>query len=324
MKRVLIFAVYALLFVATNVVAQNGNGAKQQQRTTVTETDKGGAKLQASQQQPAGNKAQLYTDTGNADKQNNQGPQNGPSVDNQSSGEGGTIDSANDDNRQNGGKEKAVPYNRQKGTDGESSGGSMTWLIIAAVAALAIYVYYRRLQNLRTKKEQGNGNGAEHQENTPDVAILHREIGELSHRLTSLEKMVQQLNDVICRINDNQQKTPSQSSQTVSPKQPLKSKQLYANILNGNLFQESAMQLNKDEYTVFVLSVVGDKGTFVVNDAPEAQINLISSFAYTVANAVNVRAKANNAQSIVTLQPGKVKKADGGWTIVENATVELR
>ena len=90
------------------------------------------------------------------------------------------------------------------------------------------------------------------------------------------------------------------------------------------VFPTDSMQQSRDEYTVFVLTVSGNEGTFKVNDAPNAQVYLISNFAYSVANAVEVRSKSASAKTIATVQPGRVRKTGNGWTIVKKAVVELR
>ena len=90
------------------------------------------------------------------------------------------------------------------------------------------------------------------------------------------------------------------------------------------VFPSDDLQPACDEYTVFVLTVSGNEGTFKVNDAPNAQIYLISNFAYSVASAVEVKSKSASAKAIATVKPGRVRKTGNGWTIVKKAVVELR
>lgn len=217
--------------------------------------------------------------------------------------------------------------NANAGKDEESRGaGNMKmWLIVAVALIVIIYFALR-------KKPVNNKRSAEPttEENNADkkfIATLRGSVARLEADIEALRQQNTRLGNELEKLRSQQVASNNMQPQVQNDvpvsKRP-RSIELYANILNGMVFPSDDMQPTCDEYTVFVLTVSGNEGTFKVNDAPNAQLYLISNFAYSVASAVEVKSKSASAKVIATVKPGRVRKTGNGWTIVKKAVVELR
>lgn len=301
---------------------KRGEAAKKAQRTPV---------------QPSGgvNDVQLMKPEANADR--NRGVAQGTQSQQQSqqqnvdpSQEGGDTLRGNSDSY--------VPQAQGNDTDSDSmlddgkvgsfSGGKMMWVLIALAVVVVLFFASRRNSTGRQPKP-AVGDGVSDEEK--EIAALHESLTNLK---AEVEVLKQQNIKLQKDFEESRKQTAANSNSTTanvhastnssSASTKPSSTALYANILNGMVFQSDDMQSACDEYTVFVLTVSGNEGTFKVNDAPNAQLYLISNFAYTVASAVEVRSKSANAKTIATMQLGRVHKTENGWTIVKKAVVELR
>lgn len=97
----------------------------------------------------------------------------------------------------------------------------------------------------------------------------------------------------------------------------------YSTTIKGNIFPFIGIKDTADEFTVCVLTLSGDSGTFVINSAPDAQPKILSNFNYGLSNIVNVKSKIQRPTSVKTIRRGKIKKVGNDWQIVEKAEVEL-
>lgn len=229
-----------------------------------------------------------------------------------------------------------VPQAQGNDTDSDSkqddgkvgffSGGKMMWVLIALAVVVVIFFASRKNSTGRQPKPAvGDGLSDEEKE----IAVLHESLTNLKAEVEVLKqqniKLQNDLED--CRkqaaANVNSTAANANVNNSFAGTKPSNTV-LYANILNGMVFPSDDMQSACDEYTVFVLTVSGNEGTFKVNDAPNAQLYLISNFAYSVASAVEVKSKSASAKTIATVKSGRVRKTGNGWTIVKKAVVELR
>lgn len=292
-------------------------------------------KAQQTPVQPSGgvNDVQLMKPEANADR--NRGVVQGTQSQQQSqqqnvdpSQEGGDTLCDNNDSYvpQAQGNDTDSDSKQDNGKVGFFSGGKMMWVLIALAVVVVIFFASRKNSTGRQPKPAvGDGVSDEAKE----IAALHKSLTKLKAEVEVLKQQNIELkkeledcrkqaaanvNSTTANVNVNNSFASTKPSNTV----------LYANILNGMVFPTDSMQQSRDEYTVFVLTVSGNEGTFKVNDAPNAQVYLISNFAYSVANAVEVRSKSASAKTIATVQPGRVRKTGNGWTIVKKAVVELR
>lgn len=274
------------------------------------------------------NDAQLMTEGADADRQGNRGRASGgqqqqQEVDPLHQG----ADTATVDTTTTTIDVATTTLNANANKDEESRGtGNMKMWLIVAVALIVIIYFASR------KKPVNNKCSAE--PTTEDPNVVKKLIAALREKVARLEADVEALRQQNTRLgneleNLRSQQTASNNTQMLVQndvpvsKKP-RSMELYANILNGMVFPSDDMQSACDEYTVFVLTVSGNEGTFKVNDAPNAQLYLISNFAYSVASAVEVKSKSASAKAIATMKPGRVRKTGNGWTIVKKAVVELR
>jgi len=292
-------------------------------------------KAQQTPVQPSGgvNDVQLMKPEANADR--NRGVVQGTQSQQQSqqqnvdpSQEGGDTLCDNNDSYvpQAQGNDTDSDSKQDNGKVGFFSGGKMMWVLIALAVVVVIFFASRKNSTGRQPKP-AVGDGVSDEEKViaalhesltnlkAEVEVLKQQNIELKKELEDCRKQAAaNVNSTTANVNVNNSFASTKPSNTV----------LYANNLNGMVFPTDSMQQSRDEYTVFVLTVSGNEGTFKVNDAPNAQVYLISNFAYSVANAVEVRSKSASAKTIATVQPGRVRKTGNGWTIVKKAVVELR
>ena len=215
--------------------------------------------------------------------------------------------------------------NADKDEESRGAGNMKMWLIVAVALIVIIYFALR-------KKPVNNKRSAEPttEENNADkkfIATLRGSVARLEADVEALRQQNTRLGNELEKLRSQQaasNNTQPQVQNDVPVSKRPRSIELYANILNGMVFPSDDLQPACDEYTVFVLTVSGNEGTFKVNDAPNAQIYLISNFAYSVASAVEVKSKSASAKAIATVKKGRVRKTGNGWTIVKKAVVELR
>lgn len=326
---------------ATDVVKKEAEAKKKAQmeaarkRVEPQKRAEAAKKAQQTPVQPSGgvNDVQLMKPEANADR--NRGVVQGTQSQQQSqqqnvdpSQEGGDTLCDNNDSYvpQAQGNDTDSDSKQDDGKVGFFSGGKMMWVLIALAVVVVIFFASRKNSTGRQPKPAvGDGLSDEEKE----IAVLHESLTnlkaevevqkqqniKLQNDLEDCRKQVAaNVNSTAANANVNNSFAGTKPSNTV----------LYANILNGMVFPSDDMQSACDEYTVFVLTVSGNEGTFKVNDAPNAQLYLISNFAYSVASAVEVKSKSASAKTIATVKSGRVRKTGNGWTIVKKAVVELR
>ena len=292
-------------------------------------------KAQRTPVQPSGgvNDVQLMKPEANADR--NRGVAQGTQSQQQSQQQNGDpLQEGGDTLRGN--NDSYVPQAQGNDIDSDSkqddgkvgffSGGKMMWVLIAlAVVVVLFFASRKNSKGRQPKPAVGDGVNDEKKE----IEALHESLTNLKAEVEVLKqqniKLQKDLED--CRkqaaANVNFTTANANVNNSFASTKPSNTV-LYANILNGMVFPSDDMQPTCDEYTVFVLTVSGNEGTFKVNDAPNAQLYLISNFAYSVASAVEVKSKSASAKVIATVKPGRVRKTGNGWTIVKKAVVELR
>lgn len=275
------------------------------------------------------NDAQLMTEEANADRQGNRGRASGGQQQQQQEvdplhqdADTATVDTTT---ATIGVATTTLNANADKDEESRGTGNMKMWLIVAVALIVIIYFVSR-------KKPVNNKRSAEPTMEDPNV--VKKLIAALRENVARLEADVEALRQQNTRLGNelenlrSQQAASNNTQMLVQNDVPVSKKprsmELYANILNGMVFPSDDMQSACDEYTVFVLTVSGNEGTFKVNDAPNAQLYLISNFAYSVASAVEVKSKSASAKAIATMKPGRVRKTGNGWTIVKKAVVELR
>lgn len=326
---------------ATDVVKKEAEAKKKAQmeaarkRVEPQKRAEAAKKAQQTPVQPSGgvNDVQLMKPEANADR--NRGVVQGTQSQQQSqqqnvdpSQEGGDTLCDNNDSYvpQAQGNDTDSDSKQDDGKVGFFSGGKMMWVLIALAVVVVIFFASRKNSTGRQPKPAvGDGLSDEEKE----IAVLHESLTNLKAEVEVLKqqniKLQNDLEDCRKQVAANVNSTAANANvnNSFAGTKPSNTV-LYANILNGMVFPSDDMQSACDEYTVFVLTVSGNEGTFKVNDAPNAQLYLISNFAYSVASAVEVKSKSASAKTIATVKSGRVRKTGNGWTIVKKAVVELR
>ena len=360
MKYVLSTIAFALLLSTHQSAAFNGSGLmrqgqektqsahvdnKTQARDAATDAAKKEAeakkraeaakKTQQTPVQPSGgvNDVQLMTPDANADRnrsmaQGGQSQQQSQQQNVEPSQEGGDTLRGNNESYETKeqGNDTDFDNKQDDGKVGFFSDGKMMWILIALAVMVVLFFASRKKPSGRQPKPAVG----------EELSVEEKELAALHESLTNLKAEVEVLKQQNIKLHKDleecrKQATANANSTTANASinnsfactKPSNSV-FYANILNGMVFPSDDMQPTCDEYTVFVLTVSGNEGTFKVNDAPNAQLYLISNFAYSVASAVEVKSKSASAKAITTVKPGRVRKTGNGWAIVQKAVVELR
>lgn len=316
---------------ATDAAKKKAEAEKKAKMKAARKRAEAAKKAQQTPVKPSGgvNDVQLMKPEANADR--NRGVAQGTQSQQQNvdpSQEGGDTLRGNNDSYvpQAQGNDTDSDSKQDDGKVGFFSGGKMMWVLIAlAVVVVLFFASRKKPSDRQPKSAVGDGLSVEEKE----LAALHEGLTNLK---AEVEVLKQQNIKLQKDLEDCRKQTTANANSTIANASVNKSfactkpsnTVLYANILNGMVFPNDDMQPTCDEYTVFVLTVSGNEGTFKVNDASNAQIYLISNFAYSVASAVEVKSKSASAKAITTVKPGRVRKTGNGWTIVKKAVVELR
>lgn len=212
--------------------------------------------------------------------------------------------------------------------------------VLLAIVSLSVAGYnYMTLQPKKSNKKGRYSRQQQEQANTErdilnKMNIVNRDlqsrITQLSNRIDDLETQLNRLlmGQSLNVKNQSRSETPFRTSsrneidqnQTNSNTGGTK---LYATQVLSDCFPSEGLLEDNSDYVIAILSVKGDKGTFVINDKPSAQSFLISNFAYGAGRVADVNQQGDNPTRIETIQPGSIRRQANGWKITTNAKVRI-
>lgn len=228
-------------------------------------------------------------------------------------------------------------YEQQSlGEDGGSNWGFIA-LIIALISLLVTGYNYMVSQPKKSNRKGRNSRQQESSTTERDILnkinIVNRDlqsrINQLSHRIEDLETQVNSLSlgqsgDVRTRTRSDNQFRPVSQGDLISNSSPIDTDlKLYASQVLSDSFPGEGLSEENNDYTIAILSIKGDCGTFVINDRATAQSFLISNFAYGAGRVSDVKHQGDNPTRIETMQPGSIKRQANGWKITANAQVRI-
>lgn len=153
---------------------------------------------------------------------------------------------------------------------------------------------------------------------------VKNEIDNQDSRLTQIQNEINELRMIRQKENVNMENHTGKVYDThISTSIKKKEDIRYCTTIKGNLFPNIGIKDISDDFTICVLTLSGDYGTFVVNDASEAQQKILSQFNYGLSGIVNVKAKNLSPKAVKTIKVGKLRKMSDGWQVTEKADVEL-
>lgn len=202
------------------------------------------------------------------------------------------------------------------------------WYSVASLLLSLLIIGY--LYKLRKDSKRGNSNnqGKEGENDLPpgytkkQLKKIDGDIYAIQVKINNLEVKISQLERISQR--NEQHYTNSQSNSNITNNKTVSvNTRLYASMIKNDVFPRMGISENIQTGTIFIMTVYGDGGTFVINDAESAQQTILSNFAYTVANAVNIKSKNSAPKRIITIKPGKITKSPDGWKIISKAEIEL-
>lgn len=202
----------------------------------------------------------------------------------------------------------------------ESLGGGMSafdWISILALI-VSVYVLYKSRKSGKVNQQTSALSG--------EAEKLSGEIVELKKRIAEMEECINAVSfgqSVSPQVAVSSQAEPQKlNSMTNVPKKP-KEKTQYATIIKGETFLEMGIKDTADDFTVCILTITGDNGTFAVNGNPVAQQNILSKFNYGLSNIVVVKNKSLSPKCIRTIKAGKIRRVGKDWLVTDKAEIEL-
>lgn len=195
--------------------------------------------------------------------------------------------------------------------------------LVAIILCVVLFFYIRLITNDKKKKKTNT--------KAPDLNKLKKSVDDVSGQLALLTSRVSNLEDKVTSLSRNKPTVqqvvtpaPRQEGNTGhSSRQAQKTEYFYASSVKDGVFPTSTLKSNADKFTLFILTVTGNTGTFAINDAPEVQRGLISGFQYTVAKVADIRTKSAVPSRVVTVSAGSVVKSGNGWQVTKRAVVDL-
>lgn len=213
------------------------------------------------------------------------------------------------------------------------------WGLIAiflAIIALCIAGY--NYITLQPKKSKRNSRISSHQDSTNSDRDIQSKIirltndyqGRISQLTNRVEDLETQLNRVLVELQ-NSAKTSVHSDDSLNSSAQNGCRKnhgsgevkLYASQVASGLFPEEGLAEVNSDYTIAILTIKGDNGTYIINDQVSAQTFLITNFAYSAGRVSDVKQQGNSPTRIETIQPGRISRQGNAWKITANAQVRL-
>lgn len=213
-------------------------------------------------------------------------------------------------------------------TDGtDKHGNNMSWLpLLLSLLALALsgYAFFRSYISNDRNKKRGSGKGDN------NVSPVIRDALQQNQNIRlSLNSINQRLDELEDRIKSLSTPTPITQPQYQSQYQNNGSSEAspsvirYAAMVTSDGFPDGDLAGSNSNYTLAILTLTGNTGTFVINDLHSAQSFLISNFAYSVGRICEVKQHNDAATRVETIRPGRISREGNTWRIVSKAEVVL-
>lgn len=207
---------------------------------------------------------------------------------------------------------------------------SPVWPAVLAIIALALAAYGLFLNK---DKIAGKKRGKKISDAKDDAIIaLQRSLSVIDDELSKLKREVNSLNSQIVDINGRVSGISIQPSRPSTTTMALKQERyqetaatlsIYATQVTSDGFPLSGVQQSNSDFAIAILSVKGNRGTYIINDCPTSQKWLLENYTYTVSPICKLSEKVTNPSSIVTTKPGNVELTGDMWRISNPAEVCL-
>lgn len=206
----------------------------------------------------------------------------------------------------------------------------------AGVVALLIFiVYYFMIKNKGSGRKniifgkdaaQGDANTQSVSEEDPLESLrndLERQIKELKKGLSDIQTRVIQLERKMAE--SPRPSNPERPSQNAGGGQaPFRKEVKYVELVGSNGINANNLLDTNSDYALLVINIDSPShATFKVNDLPQAQRQLLSSYQYSLSNFVNASVKSSTPSRIVTKRPGTLMLRDNQWVPTEKAEIEI-
>ncbi len=197
--------------------------------------------------------------------------------------------------------------------------GWISWLaLLMSIAAIAYTFINKRNASEDNKKDRRNV-----------ASVSRNEFNNLEMRLNAIQRDLQNLSNHVASLKVNAAQQPQQMRQAPSTRpqvheKPQTTTTLYASMVKDGQFLSMGISSQRTPEAVFIITVNGNDGTYVINDDPQVQARLLATVKYSIGSAAEVETKASPARRIVTTKAGKVTRNGESWKIVDKAYVELK
>lgn len=194
---------------------------------------------------------------------------------------------------------------------------------VAILLCIILFFYCRKAKKSDPRKEDRMRDSIDGLRN--DINLLTSQLKSLQSSVGTLERKVADLSKKPANVITERKESAPKNTNTDQNVKPTKRQEvLYAGNVKGDVFIGDSLKKQPDKYTSFILTVCGSEGTFIVNNAPEVQKEIISSFQYKMMKAVEIKNKVSAPQKVVTLEPGQIVKSGNDWHIIVKAIVDIK
>ena len=189
---------------------------------------------------------------------------------------------------------------------------------------LSGYVYFKSYISNGRKKKRGSEKGDNNV--SPEIRDALQQNQNIRLSLNSINQRLDELEDKIKSLSASKPTTQPQYQtqyQDNGNRGASSSVTRYAAMVTSDGFPDGDLADSNTDYTLAILTLTGNTGTFVINNLHSAQSFLISNFAYSVGRICEVTQQSDAATRVETVRPGKISREGNTWKIISKAEVVL-
>lgn len=190
--------------------------------------------------------------------------------------------------------------------------------IIIAITALTKLGKLRKSYRRKQNEQEFQNDGA-----LQRCATLSKRVNDLEQQLKSVCGEISTLRASLQRqsVSRNANSATTTASTPTATKTPTRT--LYASETRNGGFDSAQLRQQPSSYTMVILTLQGQQGSFVINDASNAQQNLLANINFGVTQIADINSQSASPQRIVTDEPGQLQLNGNIWKVVKKAKIRL-
>lgn len=210
---------------------------------------------------------------------------------------------------------------------------AMEWIaLFVALGALAIALYnYSKLNPKKNRRR--NHQKPTTNEDDNQLSQVMEKVNDLDAKINILGRSIDGLQAQFNRMSNSTKPMAGNeaanvgnvnvSHPIVSAQEDSSNQKLYATTVIGDGFPVDSLSQTNSNHVIAILSIKGNKGTFIINDLSGAQTFLLSNFAYGVGRVCDIRNQSPNPTRVQTDNSGSIQLIGNSWKVTSKAQVYL-